>query len=252
MAFAARVRAQAREMNVIRVGPPRSLEGGDRAAVTAPIEVGDARYDVWYRVSEGPIAPGGETFLAATLPAAMRLGFGLEVAAGGIAPADERVADNRDDSAVLGSRMPGDPGARGSLVAFAGRSIGTTAGAARNASLRWSACAAPARWVSAQPFPQFSISRRSGVCRRWTRPTGWTSGRSCGAWKTPGGTRSLPRRCARGSSAGSIAGLAAVAAALSRKCAGWPGTVSTGSNLATPERVAHGGGRSQVRRSANS
>jgi hypothetical protein len=53
--------------------------------VRARIDIGDETSEVWYRVSEGPIAQGSETFLAATLPSAMKLGFGLELS-GGVSP----------------------------------------------------------------------------------------------------------------------------------------------------------------------
>jgi len=58
---------------------------GDRPGVRARIDVGDEASEIWYRVSEGPIAQGSETFLAATLPSAMKLGFDLELP-GGISP----------------------------------------------------------------------------------------------------------------------------------------------------------------------
>lgn len=65
-------------MSLIRVGQPRQLEG-DRPGIIASIEVGEKRYDIWYRVSEGSIASGAETFLAATLASAMMLGWRLEI-----------------------------------------------------------------------------------------------------------------------------------------------------------------------------
>ncbi len=65
-------------MSLIRVGRPRQLDG-DRAGITASIEVGEERHEIWYRVSEGQVSSRAETFLAATLPSAMKLGWPLEI-----------------------------------------------------------------------------------------------------------------------------------------------------------------------------
>ena len=69
---------EARPQSLIRVGRPRAL-AGDRPGITARIQVGDEAHDVWYRVSEGPLAAGPETFLAASLAPAMKLGWPLQI-----------------------------------------------------------------------------------------------------------------------------------------------------------------------------
>jgi len=63
----------------VRVGQPRRLEG-DWPGVVASIDIGEERHEIWYRVSEGPMAQGAEAFLAGTLSSAMMLGARLEVA----------------------------------------------------------------------------------------------------------------------------------------------------------------------------
>jgi hypothetical protein len=65
-------------MGFVRVGQPRPLEG-DKPGVIASIDVGEERHEIWYRVSEGPIASDAQVFLAAILPSAMMLGWPLEI-----------------------------------------------------------------------------------------------------------------------------------------------------------------------------
>jgi hypothetical protein len=63
----------------VTVGPVRrSSSGGDKIA--AAINVGQASYDLWFRVSEGPITAGAEPILAQALFPAMRLGVPLHCA----------------------------------------------------------------------------------------------------------------------------------------------------------------------------
>ena len=70
---------QAAGDSLISVDEPRPLDG-DRPGVIASVDVGGDRTDIWYRVSDGPISYGPETFLAATLSPAAKLGLPLELA----------------------------------------------------------------------------------------------------------------------------------------------------------------------------
>jgi hypothetical protein len=64
----------------VHVGPVVRLETGRTVTVSAPIAIGSKRHEIWYRVSKESVAPTAETFLAAALLPAMKIGAGLHVA----------------------------------------------------------------------------------------------------------------------------------------------------------------------------
>ncbi len=61
------------------VGEPKHFHDDGSLVVSAPIGIGGQRHEVWYRVAEGPVASGAETFLAAALVPAMKLGADLRI-----------------------------------------------------------------------------------------------------------------------------------------------------------------------------
>ena len=60
-------------MGYVTVGEPKYYEEGN-PGISAHINICGKSYEVWYRVSEGPLATGEETFLLAALVPAMRVG----------------------------------------------------------------------------------------------------------------------------------------------------------------------------------
>ena len=66
-------------MKTISISLPRCEHEGSSTRISATIHADHRQFEIWYRVSEGPIADGIETFLAATLVPAMRLGCDIQV-----------------------------------------------------------------------------------------------------------------------------------------------------------------------------
>jgi len=62
-------------MEAITFTLPRTERADGSAVVSTRIDTAGRAFDVWYRVSDGPVADGVETFLAAVVVPAMRLGL---------------------------------------------------------------------------------------------------------------------------------------------------------------------------------
>jgi len=67
--------------NVVTYSLPVLQESGGSSSVSSTIEADGKTFDVWYRVSNGPVANGVETFLAACLVPAMKLGCAIRTPA---------------------------------------------------------------------------------------------------------------------------------------------------------------------------
>ncbi len=70
---------------VVKVEQPARVETDHGTVVSAFISVGSTRHQLWYRVSDGRVSAGAETYLLATLLPAMVLGAPLH-AAGPVSP----------------------------------------------------------------------------------------------------------------------------------------------------------------------
>ncbi len=66
-------------MDAVIVGEPKHFDEGGKYVVSAPVVLGADCHEVWYQVAEGPLARGAETFLAAALTPAMKVGGGLHL-----------------------------------------------------------------------------------------------------------------------------------------------------------------------------
>ncbi len=66
-------------MDAVVVGEPKHFDEGGKYVVSTPVAIGADCHEVWYRVEEGPLARGTETFLAAALTPAMKVGGGLHL-----------------------------------------------------------------------------------------------------------------------------------------------------------------------------
>ncbi len=65
-------------MRTVSFTLPVKERSGQGWQVSTTIEVDEQRYDVWYRTSKGPISDGVETFLAACIAPAMKLGYAVK------------------------------------------------------------------------------------------------------------------------------------------------------------------------------
>lgn len=66
-------------MSAIVVTGIRRFETDGRSVVSAALEVGGRRQEVWYRISPGPVAEGADAWLAAALVPAMKHGGPLRI-----------------------------------------------------------------------------------------------------------------------------------------------------------------------------
>jgi hypothetical protein len=73
------------KVSTIRVSEPRLLEREGQPAVSASIEVGEKSYEVWAKMSQGPLSTNGDAFLVASLMPSMKLGADLQCS-GSISP----------------------------------------------------------------------------------------------------------------------------------------------------------------------
>src|ERR1700751_5444071 len=67
-------------MKSVVISAPRYLLEHGRTRVSATIGIGEELFEIWYRVSAGPLAGGLAGFLPATLTPAMRMGRHLQFA----------------------------------------------------------------------------------------------------------------------------------------------------------------------------
>ncbi len=66
-------------MESLIVGEPRHFDDYGSLVVSAPIVIGGQHHEVQYRLADGPVASGAETFLAAALVPAMKVGTNLHI-----------------------------------------------------------------------------------------------------------------------------------------------------------------------------
>ncbi len=66
-------------MKSIIISVPHCEREGNSTRVSSTIHADHRQFEIWYQVSEGPVADGIETFLAAVLVPAMRLGSAIQV-----------------------------------------------------------------------------------------------------------------------------------------------------------------------------
>lgn len=65
-------------MHTLHYSLPRCEQTSSGCRVTSTYEVDQQRYDIWYETTEGPIADGVESFLAACVVPAMKLGYAVK------------------------------------------------------------------------------------------------------------------------------------------------------------------------------